>query len=259
MHTRIDLAALTLVLWTAFDALDDIADGDVDTRWPGFDSNELGVMASALIATTAHVIAHSLHDSPDVQARLHLRIARGLGEMADGQIEDLDNARSADVTSDRVFSSVAGKTGGECALFAGLGAVLAGVSPERQRCYERLGFEYGMANQFVSDLAELSADPDYRDIRNGSRTLPLVWHLEMLERPARDAFVALMESARRDAAAAERVRETLLASPAYRRAVLQVILHLGRARAALAESASLGPAAAGLAAFLDDVHPFGER
>lgn len=247
------------MLWTAFDALDDIADGDVQTRWPGFDPSELGVMASALLATTAHVIAHSLHDSPEVHAQLHLWIARGLGEMADGQIEDLDNARSSDVTSGRVFSSVAGKTGGECALFAGLGAVLARVSPERQRCFARLGFEYGMANQFVSDLAELSADPHRRDIRNGTRTLPLVWHVEMLERPARDAFVTLLESARRDAAAAERVREALLVSPAYRRAVLQVILHLGRARTALAESASSGPAAAQLAAFLDDVHPFGGR
>ena len=253
--SRLDIAALSYILWVAFDVLDDVADGDAAAKWPDVSGAELTVMASSLIAATAHEIAATLDESPLVRERLHLRIARGIGEMADGQIADLADTGRADITADRIFTSVAGKTGAECALFAGLGAIVAGTAPERCEHFEQFGTEYGIANQYVTDLLELFADDVSRDLVNGTRTLPIVWHIEGLAGVERDAFLDLLERARRDPAAAASARATLAASPTVRRTLLQIMIHIERARAALVLAQPSGPAAALLEQFLLDLNP----
>jgi len=230
---RVDLAALTYVLWVAFDVLDDIADGDAAAKWPAFGAAELGVMATSLIAATAHELAASLDGDPMVRARLHLRIARGLREMADGQIADLTGTGRNDVTLDDVAVAVAGKTGAECALFAGLGATLADVTPERIAAFEAFGTEYGIANQYATDLMELFGDDVCRDVTNGTRTFPIVAHLASLGSNERAAFVRLLDDAQRDPVAASAVRARIGASPAVRATIFQILVHLNRARTAL--------------------------
>ena len=229
---RVDLAALTYVLWVAFDVLDDIADGDAAAKWPAFGSAELGVMAMSLIAA-AHELVAALTDEPAVRARLHLRIARSLREMADGQIADLADAGRDDVTLDRVAAAVAGKTGAECALFTGLGAALAGIAPERVVAFERFGTEYGIANQYATDLMELFGDAVCRDVSHGTRTFSIVAHLTGLAGDERAAFLRLLDDAQRDPAAAGAVRATIGASNALRATVFQILVHLNRARTAL--------------------------
>jgi geranylgeranyl pyrophosphate synthase len=250
---RHDLAALTLLLWIAFDLLDDVADGDLDAEWNAYAPSEVMVMASALIAGTSHAMVPVLHPSPAVAARLHARIARGLCEMADGQIADIANAGSDDVTAAAVLESIAGKTGAECALFAGLAAVLAEASAERIGHFERFGMEYGIANQLYSDLADLFSLDEGRDVANGTRTLPIVWHLEALSDSARGEFLALLDAARVDEAAAGKVREVLLGSPVLRRSILQIKIHLECARTALGRAGAFGSAPAELETFLDQL------
>lgn len=74
-------------------------------------------IGSALIASTAHMFVETLGATPSVTGRLHARLARGLAEMADAQIDDIANS-NRDPAADTVFAPVAGKTGAECALFA---------------------------------------------------------------------------------------------------------------------------------------------
>ncbi len=255
MTERVDLAALTYVLWVAFDVLDDIADGDAAAKWPQFGSAELGVMATSLIAATAHELAATLDDDAGVRARLHLLIARGLREMADGQIADLADTGRDDVTLDRVAAAVRGKTGAECALFAGLGATLANVAPERVAAFEAFGTEYGIANQYVTDLLELFGDDVCRDVTNGTRTFPIVAHLARLAGEERAAFLRLLDGARRDPVAASAVRATIGASPALRATVFQILVHLNRARAALRLAQPSDEAAPLLEQFLVDLDP----
>jgi geranylgeranyl pyrophosphate synthase len=243
MTERVDLAALTYVLWVAFDVLDDIADGDAAAKWPQFGSAELGVMATSLIAATAHELAATLDDD------------RGLREMADGQIADLADTGRDDVTLDCVAAAVRGKTGAECALFAGLGATLANVAPERVAAFEAFGTEYGIANQYVTDLLELFGDDVCRDVTNGTRTFPIVAHLARLAGEERAAFLRLLDGARRDPVAASAVRATIGASPALRATVFQILVHLNRARAALRLAQPSDEAAPLLEQFLVDLDP----
>jgi len=252
---RTDLAALSHVLWTAFDVLDDIADGDAAAKWPAFGQAELGVMATSLIAATAHEMAAALTDDPAIRARLHVRIARGIREMGDGQIADLADTGRDDLTAARVATAVAGKTGAECALFTGLGATLAGAPPARLAAYETFGVEYGMANQYATDLVELFGDDVCRDVVNGTRTLPIVLHLERLAGAERAAFVRALDEARHDPAAAASVRATLASSPAVRATVLQIMIHIERARAALASAQPSEAGAELLERFLREVDP----
>lgn len=252
---RTDLAALSYVLWTAFDVLDDIADGDAAAKWPAFGAGELTVMATSLIAATAHEMAATLHDDPAVRAQLHLCIARGIRRMGDGQIADLADTDRNDVTAARVAAAVAGKTGAECALFTGLGATLAEIPADRLIAYETFGIEYGIANQYATDLAELFGDDVCRDIVNGTRTLPIVLHLERLSGSERDAFECALADARRDPAGSAGVRATLAASPALRATVLQTMIHVERARSALASAQPSGAGAALLERFLAELDP----
>jgi geranylgeranyl pyrophosphate synthase len=252
---RLDLAALTYVLWVAFDVLDDVADGDANVKWPEYGPSELTVMACSLLAATAHDIAASLHDSPAVRERLHLRIARGIAEMADGQIADLADSGRPDVTADDVFAAVGGKTGAECALFAGLGAILADAPPERCAEFEQFGFEYGMANQFATDLVELYGDEASPDLANGTRTLPIVWHLETLDDAARDTFGRTLATARNDPAAVAAVRAAVADSGTLRRTLLQILIHSENARSALARAEAQQPGALLLERLVQEVNP----
>jgi geranylgeranyl pyrophosphate synthase len=252
---RLDLAALTYVLWVAFDVLDDVADGDADVKWPAYGAAELTVMASSLLAATAHDIAASLHASPTVRERLHLRIARGIAAMADGQIADLADSGRPGVTADLVFAAVGGKTGAECAMFAGLGAIVADASPERCALFEQYGFEYGMANQFATDLVELFAAGAGPDFANGTRTLPLVWHMEGLGDAGLHAFLRTLDDARADPAAVAAVRTAVANSGALRRTLLQILIHSENARTALLRATPLQPGLGLLERFLQDVNP----
>jgi octaprenyl-diphosphate synthase len=254
-ESRLDLAVLTFVLWVAFDVLDDVADGDAQRKWPDFGAAQLYVMASSLIAANTHELAAELHDSLAVREQLHLRIARGIAEMADGQIADIADAGRPDITAERVFAAVGGKTGAECALFAGLGAILAEAAPERRQDFERFGFEYGMANQFVTDLIELFGADVSSDVANGTRTLPIVWHLETLAEDGRLAFLRTLDAARSDPAAVATVRAAVIASGALRRTVLQILIHIERARTALARAMPVEPGAGLLARLLESLNP----
>jgi geranylgeranyl pyrophosphate synthase len=249
------LATLNYVLWTALDVLDDIADGDAATKWPAYGAGELNVMAVSLVAATAHELAAGLSDDPAVQARLHLRLARGFREMADGQIADLADTGRNDLTSDRVAAAVAGKTGAECALFVALGATLAGVPADRLAAYETFGTAYGMANQYATDLSELFGDGVCRDLVNGTRTLPIVLHLERLAGAERDAFLRTLAYARHDPDAAAAVRASIATGPSLRATVLQILIHVQQARSALVLAEPLAPGAAVLERFLLEIDP----
>ena len=252
---RIDLAALAFTLWTATDVLDNLTDRDLRAGWLRYGESEIIIIASSLIAGMSHSLAASLHSSPNVVARLHLRIARGISEMTQGQIADLFYC-GQDVSADLVCESVAGKTGAGSAMSAGLGAILAEAPAERIASYERFGIEYGMAMQFQNDLADLLSDGRSVDLANGTRTLLVVWHLETLTGAARSNFLGMLDAARTDAAIAARVRAALLGSPAIRRVLLQSLIHVERARSALADASATGPAANALAALLNELDPF---
>jgi geranylgeranyl pyrophosphate synthase len=253
---RVDLAALTLTLWKAFDLLDDVADDDLKIRWIAYKPSEITVLAGCLMFATASALVASLHPSPTVIARLHERIARAGFEIADGQIADIAQTGGV-VTVTSALEAAAGKTGAAYALFAGTGAILGGASSASAGCYETLGFEYGMAMQFLNDLEDLLASARSSDLANGTRSLPLVRHLETLCAASRARFLESLDAARTDQTAAAAVRSTLVASPALRRAVLDALIHIERARTALGRSGATEPAATLLAALLDDLRPFG--
>ncbi len=252
---RIDLAALAFTLWTATDVLDNLTDRDLRAGWLRYEPSEIIIAASSLIAGMSHSLAASLHPSPDVVARLHLRIARGISEMTEGQLADLFYC-GQDVSADLVCESVAGKTGAGSAMSAGLGAILAEAPAERIASYERFGVEYGMAMQFQNDLTDLARDGCSVDLQNGTRTLIVVWHLETLTGAARSNFLGMLGAARTDGAVAAQVRAALLGSSALRRVLLQSLIHVERARNALADAGATGPAANALVALLNELDPF---
>ena len=213
------LAACHALVYLGADLLDNVADDELPAIWDGFGQGPASLAATTLLCVATRAALERLDTPAETKWALSRSLDHGLLEMSAGQRADL---AGAEVTPAGARAVAERKAGAEFGLFARGAAILAGGDAG---AFGAFGRAFGAGAQIASDLATLF-DPDSEDLVNGRCTLPVA-HL-LARNPER---AALVESARTDPDARERLREALLAHGSIRFAVLVVEVYRRRAMA----------------------------
>jgi heptaprenyl diphosphate synthase len=191
----------------------------VNAKW----GNLQAILAGDLLLSRASEIAASL--GTEVAALL----ARTIGWLCEGQIEELRHTYDVARTEESYLSSIHGKTASLYGTAARIGGIVAGHDPSVVDALTRYGNAYGMVFQIVDDLLDVTATesqlgkPAGHDMVEGVYTMPVLRTLargrapgaelrELLGRPldavARDQALAIVR-------ASEGVEESIVVARGY--------------------------------------------
>ena len=171
----------------------------------------------------------------DLSAQLGVDVTRimahTLARLCEGQIAEVqgsvgalpDDVPPLPATREHYLEVIAGKTASLIETSCRYGAMLSGVDPTGVEAAAAYGFEVGMAFQLSDDLIDLIADPDVSgkipgtDLREGVRTLPVLYALEAEAEAGSDELATLLRGELDDSDIA-RALDLLHASPGLARA-----------------------------------------
>lgn len=118
--------------------------------------------------------------------------ASTLGEICDGQLQEIFTTRQLEQSRDDYLRRIFGKT---AALFAGsaeMGAILGQAAPDAVDALRRFGGDVGMAFQIIDDVLDLRENtahlgkPSGLDLRQGTITLPTMMFVEQADGDGRE-------------------------------------------------------------------------
>jgi geranylgeranyl pyrophosphate synthase len=161
---------------TAADVFDDIADGEAEALAKQFGLGGLLMGAAGLLALAGAAIARAAEDG--VPERTVVDLARLFGEhlarAADGQARSL-SATTTDAVD--AYQLAAAKSGPLGSLAARLGARTATDDLDLTQAYAMYGWHLAVFSQLLNDARDAAptGSTDKRDVRAGSRTVPLVY------------------------------------------------------------------------------------
>ncbi|MGH2460159.1 MAG: polyprenyl synthetase family protein [Chloroflexota bacterium] len=167
---------------SALDVLDDVEDRDnPDALW-----RSAGVPTAVNVATLLLFLGQlaigrlARHGVPDGLVAEAGRVFATAGARAcQGQQVDLDQMDGREVDEATYLSTVGAKSGALVAGGCRAGAILATAGRPRIDGYSRFGLNVGVAMQIQNDLTGVSSESLNRnDLRDGKRTLPLIFALE---------------------------------------------------------------------------------
>jgi geranylgeranyl pyrophosphate synthase len=234
------------LLYLGVHLLDDAADGDLSPRWRQRSAAEVTLAAATFISALAPLALARVAAPPNVIATLHHAAARRLLAMSAGQQFDLNTARRAAATAAEIEAAAAAKSGEALALYAEVGARLAMAPAEAVAAYCAMGLALGVARQLRSDCADLFHPRGSRDLRRGTRTLPIVLQIDQLAGAERARFLALLDRACTHDDAHPIIRAELLKRGILQSCALIVETYCARARTALRRAGPLQRAAEAL-------------
>jgi octaprenyl-diphosphate synthase len=176
-------ASVVEFIHTATLVHDDIIDGAdlrrgrmaVHSRW----GNDITVLLGDYLYIKSMAMALT-YDSLEIIRQLCDVTLR----MIEGELYQLTKAGDVDITEEEHFEIIRRKTAylfGGCAQ---IGAMLGGVTREREDALREYGFNLGVAFQLVDDLLDYTADQDALgkpiggDLREGKVTLPVIFLLQ---------------------------------------------------------------------------------
>ena len=142
----------------------------VNARW----GNLQAILAGDFLLSRASEIAASL--GTEVAGLL----ARTIGWLCEGQIEELRHTYDADRTEESYFASIHGKTASLYGTAARIGGIVAGLDRPTIESLTSYGNAYGMVFQIVDDVLDLTATaeqlgkPAGHDMEEGVYTLPVL-------------------------------------------------------------------------------------
>ncbi|MGE3600333.1 MAG: polyprenyl synthetase family protein [Dehalococcoidia bacterium] len=246
------LTVALALLHTGLDTLDDLMDGDPRAWWQGFRSAEVLLAGATLVSALPQLLIAELDAPPETIARMQRALAEAGMVISAGQQRDIAGAGRDDLTVEDVTAVVVAKSGEVHGLAAKLAAQLAGADDEMAACYHQMGRALGAAAQFVSDCYDIVVAPDSRDLRQGTRTLPVVLALTAMKGDERTGFCSLLKQAETDAVARTAIRQRLLEAGVVRRAAMTIDIYCRRAYAALANAGASGSAKSDLEQLIRD-------
>ncbi len=161
----------------AADVFDDIADGEAAELIGDFGAGAVLVGAAGLLALAAGVVLRGVEDGlPQRTANEFGRmLSQELARAADGQARSLAPATGMDVVD--AYELSAAKSGPIGSLAARLGARTALDDSELLQAYASFGWHLAVYSQLLNDArdARPGGSTGKRDVRAGSRTVPLVY------------------------------------------------------------------------------------
>ncbi len=174
-------ASLIELLHTATLVHDDVVD-DANYRRGFFSINALWKNKIAVLVGD-YLLSRGLLLSVDNKDFELLRIVSGaVKEMSEGELLQIEKARSLDITEDVYYSIIKQKTASLIASCCGVGAASSGASKEVVDKMKTFGEYVGMAFQLKDDLFDYGTDdigkPLGIDIKEKKLTLPLIYALQ---------------------------------------------------------------------------------
>jgi geranylgeranyl pyrophosphate synthase len=230
-EAAVPLAAACALVCLCAKLFDDLADGDLPAHWAERSGAEMNLAAATMLCALPPLILAQLEIAPTRRPRMQQILAEGLLRISAGQQADLALTGKREVSVAAVEAAVAGKTGERFATYCALAAEMAGVTSEAAALFASFGREIGIARQLLSDCHELLFDRECRDLMHGTRTMPIVTHVNILRGADRSRFLELLDRAQVDGQAEEEARRELGISIAMSRVIFKARLHYGRARA----------------------------
>lgn len=165
---------------------DDVMDGDPERRhrptaWVLFGQGQAIVAGDALLA-----LAHEVLIEPPRPERVRAAsaLAEATAAMIAGQAEDLSFESRPDVSIDECLAMCGRKTAALLSCASRIGAILAGADDGPVGALGAFGFHLGLAFQAIDDVLgiwgrpELTGKPQWSDLRQRKKTLPVVAALE---------------------------------------------------------------------------------
>lgn len=206
------MAAACLSVWLGADLFDNVVDNELDPSWHAFGQTRVTLGAVTILTVLPHQFIERL-SRYDVSAAtrhaLSVALSQSLWQMSEGQFRDLGATKEVRTLSD-YDRLLAGKSGAEIALFARASALLAERPAKEVEGWHALGHAIGMSMQLMSDTADIFSDPPGNDLRNGKRTLPIIFTLQQLKADERLSFNAdLARAQKEDENAIKRLRKTM--------------------------------------------------
>ena len=246
------LAAACSCVYLGADVLDNVVDRELSEHWADAGPTQ-AMLAGVTFLTPLAVAALAELDAPLVlrlaaqDALVDTLMTMGAGQAADVAFED-----RADITLANCETMVLAKAGAEWALFARLGALLAGADPTVCDTYATIGRELGATTQIISDGADVAAEDEGRDLATGKRTLPIVYGLLTLSDGDRRDLLRHLDAAPLDPVRRRTARDMLLAAGVLHFVALAAETHRQRALEALRGLDPPGPAGKLLYDWVDD-------
>ena len=161
----------------AADVFDDIADGEAESLNEQFGPGAVLMGAAGLLALAAGVVLRAVDDG--VPERTVVELGRLFSEYlvqaADGQARSLSTAPVLDPVD--AYELAAAKSGPLGSLAAHMGARIALDDPDLIGAYATYGWHLAVFSQLLNDARDAApgGSMDKRDVRAGSRTVPLVY------------------------------------------------------------------------------------
>jgi geranylgeranyl pyrophosphate synthase len=239
----LQLTVALLFLHMGTELLDDVMDADLGTAWEGVRPDEICLAGAAFCSTLAPLALSAVDAPAETVLAMQRTLAGGLLAMFQGQATDVALTGAHSAPPAEVEASIVGKCGGALAMYAALGAQVAGAKSEIVDAYAEIGRCLGVAAQIRSECVDLFLEDTSRDLVAGSRTLPIAFYLERLTGEERKEFLDLLECARHEPAAQEAVRECLRAVNVLRDCAIRVDAYCDRARETLFRTCAREPAA----------------
>ncbi|MBW6508272.1 MAG: polyprenyl synthetase family protein [Desulfuromonadales bacterium] len=176
---HIDLAGVVEFIHTATLLHDDVVDSANLRRGNRSANSVWGNQASVLVGDFLFAKSFSVMVGSNSLRILKL-LADTTTQLAEGEILQLINTCDLDVDETRYLQVVRDKTAILIAASCQVGAVLAGVEPEKEAALREFGLEIGTAFQLMDDALDYVADQQEfgkergHDLFEGKMTLPLI-------------------------------------------------------------------------------------
>jgi len=221
---------------------DDVQDGDALRRgrpslWKIWGTGQAINAGAALEAMVTRATVELL------PARFAERLPEAVGLLSDamlelcrGQVLDLQFEQRVDVAMDEYIDMIRLKTAGLFESAARLGALAAGVGEQASERAAWFGHRLGLAFQMIDDVHGLwgspaeTGKPAGSDLRNGKKTLPVLFALKSGNAAARRQLRALLTRGHFTEPELEAVRALLAQSDAQAYCRRQASEHLAEAR-----------------------------
>ncbi len=218
------MAAACLSVWLGADLFDNVVDDELDASWHSFGPTRVSLGAVTILTVLPHKLIErlSLYNIPtSARHALSVTLSQSLWQMSEGQFSDLGSTDEVQTLSD-YETLLAGKSGAEIALFARASALLAGRPTPEIEIWHNFGHAIGMSMQLMSDTADIFSHHPSNDLRNGKRTLPIIFTLQQLKGEDLLTFQAdLTEAQKDDENAISRLCTTMHSCGALQYAILK--------------------------------------
>ncbi|MCC7491665.1 MAG: polyprenyl synthetase family protein [Fimbriimonadaceae bacterium] len=193
---------------------DDVVDDSVRRRARLTANRVWGNKTAVLVADFVHSLAYPiLSRCGDVA--LVRRLSETVVQMVEGELAQMFNEGSLEVTEPHYFQMIGDKTASLMALACELGAMVGGGSSAQIAALRDYGFKVGLAFQIADDLLDLTGDeerigkPVGNDLRCGRLTLPLLHVLHNGNAAAKEELLPLICRGDLEVADIQRIRALL--------------------------------------------------